>query len=88
MVKARHNLASVLRADRTTGRERNRTGGSRLTFVDVTAGRQAHEMPGSVGGEPAHTVGVCTASKPPALGHADVWESTVRDTALLQGVQH
>ena len=50
MVKARCNLAPVLGADRTTGRERDGAGGSRLTFADVTAGRQAHEMPGSAGG--------------------------------------
>ena len=88
MVKAHRNLAPVLEADRTAGREHNGAGGSRLTSADVIAGGQAYEMPGSTRGEPARTVGACTASKPPAQGHADVWEGTTRNTALLQGVQH
>ena len=88
MAKARHNLAPVLGADRTTSRERDRAGGSRLTFADVTAGGQAYETLGSVGGEPACAVGVCDAGKPPVQGHADVWKGTARDTASLQGVQH
>ena len=86
MVKAHRNLAPVLGADRTTSHELDMAGGSRLTFADVTAGGHAHEMPGSVGGELARTVGACATSKPPVLGHADMWEGTARDTASLQGV--
>ena len=88
MVKARRNLAPVLGADRTTGHELDETGAYRLTFADVTTDRQAHEMPGSAGGEPARAVGACTAGKPPALGHANVWEGTACNTASQQGVQH
>ena len=88
MVKARRNLVLVLRANRTVSREHNGAGGSRLTFADVTTGGQAYETPGSVGGEQVHAVGTCAASKPPVLGHADVWEGTTCDSASLQGVQH
>ena len=88
MVKARHNLAPVLGANRTTGRECDGAGGSRLTFADVTAGKQEHEMPGSAGGEPARAVGACAAGKPPIQRHANVWEGTARNTVPLQGVQH
>ena len=76
MVKAHRNLAPVLGANRAMCRERDGAGRSCLTFADVTTDRQAHEMPGSTGGEPARAVGACATSKPPALGHADVWEGT------------
>ena len=88
MVKARRNLAPVLGADRTTSRERNGAGGSRLTFADVTAGGQVHEMPGSAGGELACAVGACATGKLLVLGHADVWEGTARYTVSSRGVQH
>ena len=88
MVKARRKLAPVLGADRTRSSERDRASRSRLTFADVTTGGQAHEMPGSMGGEPVCTAGVCATGKPPVLGHADVWEGTACDTTSLQGVQH
>ena len=83
MVKARRNLAPVLGADRMASREHDGAGGSRLTFADVTAGGQAYEMPGSVGGKPACAVGACAATKPPVHGHANIWEDTARDTASL-----
>ena len=88
MAKAHRNLVLVLGASRTAGRERDGAGESRLTFGDVIAGGKAYGMPGSVGGEPARAVKACTAGKPPVRRHADVWGSTVRDTALLQGVRH
>ena len=88
MVKARHNLAPVLGADRTASREHDGAGGSRLTFADVTAGGQAYKMLGSVGGKPGHAVGACATGKLPVHGHADMWEGTVHDIAPLQGVQH
>ena len=50
MVEARRTLAPVLEADRTTGL--GTTGLADFVghrFADVTAGRQAHEMPGSMG---------------------------------------
>ena len=72
MVKACHNLAPVLRANRTTSRECNGAGGSRLTFADVIEGGQVHEMLGSTGGKPARAVRACAAGKPPVLGHANV----------------
>ena len=65
MAKTRRNLVPVLGADRTAGCECNGAGGSRLTFADVTAGGQAYEMPGSMGGEPAHAVGACATGEPP-----------------------
>ena len=83
MVKARRNLAPVLRTDRTASREHDGAGISRLTFADVTVGGQAYEMPGSTGGEPARTVGACATGKPPVHGHANVWEGTAHDTASL-----
>ena len=88
MAKARRNLAPVLGADRTAGRECDGAGRSRLTFADVTAGGQAHEMPDSVEGKPVHTVGACAASKPPVQGHADMWGGSACDTVPLQGMQH
>ena len=72
MAKARCNLAPVLGANRTAGRERNKAGGSRLTFADITTGEQAYKMPGSAGGEPARAVGACATSKPLVMGHANV----------------
>ena len=71
MAKARRNLAPVLGAGRTAGREHDGAGRSRLTSADVIAGGKAYGMPGSIGGEPARAVGACTASKPPVQGHAD-----------------
>ena len=88
MVKARHNLALVLEADRMAGCEHDRAGGSRLTSADVIVGGQAYKMSDSTGGELARTVGACAASKPPVQGHADIWGDTARNTASLQGVQH
>ena len=88
MAKARRNLASVLGADRIVGCERDGADGSRLTFVDVTAGGQVHKMLGSTGGRLARIVGACATCKPLVLGHADVWEGIAHNTASLQGVQH
>ena len=88
MVKARRNLVPVLGADRTVSREHDGAGGSRPTFADVTAGRQAYKMPVSTGCKPAHAVGACATGKLLVHGHADVWEGTARDTASLRGVQH
>ena len=87
MAKARCNLAPVLGADITAGCERDGAGGSRLTSANVIAGGKAYGMPGSARGEPARAVGACAAGKPSVRWHADVGGGTVRDTALLQGVQ-
>ena len=87
MAKARCNLAPVLTADRTAGRERDGAGRSRPTSADVIAGGKVYGMPGSTGGEPACAVGACTTGKPPAQGHADVLGGTAHGTASLQGVQ-
>ena len=86
MAKARRNLAPVLRADRTAGREHDRAGRSHLTSIDVIVGGKAYGMPGTTRAEPARTVGACAPSKLPVRWHADVWGGTARDTALLQGV--
>ena len=88
MAKARHNLAPVLGANKTTSREHDGAGESRLTFANITVGGQAYEMLGSAGGEPVRAGGACDAGKLPVQGHADVWEGTARNTASLQGVQH
>ena len=81
MVGTGRNLAPVLGADRTTGRERSRDGGPNLILADVIVNAQSHVMLRNAGNEPVHAVGACATGKPPVLGHADVWGPP------LQGVQ-
>ena len=68
MVGTRRNLALVLGADRTTGRERSRDGGPNLILADVIVSAQSHVMLRNAGNEPARAVGACVAGKPPVQG--------------------
>ena len=88
MAKARHNLALVLGAGKTAGRECDGAGRSRQTFADVAVGGLTYGMLDSTGSELAHAVGACATSKPLVQGHTNVGGGgAAQDTVPLQGVQ-